>query len=333
MLLDNPYLKLLRIPNIFTVPSDIILGFLIAHFAFQGAVIFGTSESNLEELVILIFSSISLYLGGLVSNDLFDIKTDKIERPTRPLSSGRVQERHAIFLMIALFCAGFFLSFFVNIIAVGISGTLVLSILVYNYKLKSGFFRPFLMGGIRALNVFYGFSILFGFSSQTPNNVTFPPSFNPAYLEPTILLLLLLALGSVFFHVFVLTWISSKETRREFDDKQVKVASVKNVYYTYIIFLVIVGFFGSFLVVHLQEYLIFIVAIAIVVTFIYHKAQTLQRHLQGSLIMQFIVKNMLLLLILLDSAFIAGLSGPIAGISTALLILPSIYLSKRISMT
>lgn len=347
MPLDNPYLKLLRIPNIFTVPGDIIVGFLVALVVFQSSSA-GLSNFNNPDLFILIFSSITIYLGGLVSNDLFDIKIDKIERPTRPLPSGKVQRKHAIILLICLFGTGFLLSLLVNLIATVICGILVLSILLYNYKLKSGVLRPFLMGGIRSLNVFYGFSSLFGYSDQGIKNTGFQSALYN--IDSDFIALLTLVLASVFFHVFVLTWVSSKETDREFADKRKKIISVKAVYYKYITFLFIIGVSGFYLVSYPMIYAFFILALGIVVTLIFYKAGRLVLRLQeggrggegeagkgrgggGGLTMQFIVKNMLLLLIILDSAFIAGLSGAIAGIATALFILPSIYLSKKISMT
>jgi 4-hydroxybenzoate polyprenyltransferase len=341
--LDNPYLKLLRIPNIFTVPGDIIVGFLVALVVFQSSSV-GLSHFNTPVLFILIFSSITIYLGGLVSNDLFDIKIDKVDRPTRPLPSGKVQKKHAIILLTCLFGIGFLLSLLVHLIATVICGILVLSILLYNYKLKAGILRPFLMGGIRSLNVFYGFSSLFGYSDQGIKNTGLQTALYN--IDPGLIALLTLVLASVFFHVFVLTWVSSKETDREFVDKSKKIFSVKAVYYIYVTFLLIISVSGFYLVPYPVIYAFFILALGIVVTLIFNKARRLVLNLHkarggekggggggGPLAMQFIVKNMLLLLILLDSAFIAGLSGVIAGIATALFILPSIYLAKKISMT
>ena len=206
------------------------------------------------------------------------------------------------------------------------------------------------MGGIRALNVFYGFSSLFGYSDQGIKNTGFQSALYN--IDSDFIALLTLVLASVFFHVFVLTWVSSKETDREFADKRKKIISVKAVYYKYITFLFIIGVSGFYLVSYPVIYAFFILALGIVVTLIFYKAGRLVLRLQeggrgrggegeagkgrgggGGLTMQFIVKNMLLLLIILDSAFIAGLSGAIAGIATALFIVPSIYLSKKISMT
>jgi 4-hydroxybenzoate polyprenyltransferase len=50
-------------------------------------------------------------------------------------------------------------------------------------------------------------------------------------------------------------------------------------------------------------------------------------------LIQFVVKNMLILLILLDSAFIAGEAGILSGSVVAMLSIPCLILSKKISMT
>ena len=53
----------------------------------------------------------------------------------------------------------------------------------------------------------------------------------------------------------------------------------------------------------------------------------------GLVLVQFVVKNMLILIIILDSAFIAGEVGIASGSMVALLTVPCFILSKKISMT
>jgi len=337
--LDNPYLKLLRIPNIFTVPPDIILGYLIA-ISSLNASSFTNQGNNILDLVMLVISSILLYLGGLVSNDLFDFKTDKIERPNRPLPSGAVQKKSAIILTVLFFVSGFILSSFINITSAAISGLLVISILLYNYKLKNGFYRPFVMGAIRSLNVIFGFSFIFGFSGSN----TFLPFSNIAIgytVDLQLIMLLALSCLSIFFHIFVLTYISSKETTREYSLKNKKSISIKKIFYFYFSFLAIIGIVGSFLVEYQTDYLVFLLSLGLFSSLVYLKSHQKMLDLvdddddgDGSLAMQFIVKSMITLLILLDSTFIAGMSGAIIGLAVAIFfIFPSIILSKKISMT
>lgn len=157
-MLNNPYLKLLRIPNIFTVPSNIILGYLIAFSLIS--VTTNNEVFDVVTLLILITSSIFLYLGGLVSNDFFDEKIDSIERPSRPIPSEKVSKKNALILLTFLFLLGLVLSIVVSVASFLVAVLLIVCILSYNFKLKNGFFRSYLMGFIRALNVFYGFSYI-----------------------------------------------------------------------------------------------------------------------------------------------------------------------------
>lgn len=284
-------------------------------------------------MFILVISSISLYLGGLVSNDLFDTRTDMIERPSRPLPSGKVQKKYAYILLVFFFGTGFSLSLLLNSVAVGISSLLIISILIYNYKLKNGIWRPFLMGGIRALNIVYGFSILFSFSDQY-FDMTVLDIIRENIVEMHSNMLLLLVLFSIFFHIFVLTFVSSRETAREFNsNSNKKKFNIKIILYAYTIFLFMIGWLGLYLLEFKTSYIFFVLVLGVIVIMIFYQAHLRMLHLEVSLKMQFIVKNMIVLLILLDSAFISGISGPLVGIATAFLILPSFLLSKKISMT
>ena len=62
---------------------------------------------------------------------------------------------------------GLILATFVNPSALGISMLLIIGIISYNYRIKNGFFRPYLMAGIRSLNVIYGASFVFDLSNNT----------------------------------------------------------------------------------------------------------------------------------------------------------------------
>ena len=163
---QNPYLKLFRISNVFTVPPDIIVGFLAVSINLSSS-----TGYSISDLVILIFSSIFLYLGGMVSNDIFDIKVDRLERPTRPLPSGRIKKTNALtYWSSSCLALGLILAAFVNYSSLGISLLLIIGIISYNYKIKNGFFRPYLMAGIRSLNVIYGASFVFDISNNPYGN-------------------------------------------------------------------------------------------------------------------------------------------------------------------
>ena len=72
--------RLLRIANVPTAWTNILVAFLFAH----------GSWSPTGELLLLLLASGCLFCGGMVLNDVFDFKVDSIERPTRPIPAGSV---------------------------------------------------------------------------------------------------------------------------------------------------------------------------------------------------------------------------------------------------
>ncbi|MDN5845500.1 MAG: UbiA family prenyltransferase [Candidatus Nitrosocosmicus sp.] len=322
-MLQNPYLKLLRISNVFTVPPDIIVGFLAVSINFSSSIGYSISD-----LVILIFSSIFLYLGGMVSNDLFDIKIDRLERPTRPLPSGKIKKTNALLITILMFSLGLILAAFVNQVSLGISLLLIVGIISYNYRIKNGFFRPYLMAAIRSLNVIYGASFLFDVSMTSPlENGDYLIS-NTGY---TSILLLALASCAVYFHIFVLTSLSKSETTREFF-KVKNMLNIQKIQITYLIFLLISLSLAIILTPFKLDFLIFIMLFLFLINLLFNRASKMDSS-QGEEMIKFMVKNMLILLIILDSAFIAGEAGLFAGSIIALLTVPCMILGGWISMT
>src|SRR5262249_3783658 len=82
------WLQLCRFAAVFTAMADIFLGYLLRHVDLEPARDFG----------LLLASSSCLYLAGMVFNDVFDRAIDAIERPKRPIPSGRVPVRGAVVL-------------------------------------------------------------------------------------------------------------------------------------------------------------------------------------------------------------------------------------------
>ena len=89
----HAWLELLRLPNLFTVPGDILAGWAL-----------GGQGGGLPWGALL--ASLCLYAAGLLWNDLFDLRIDAHERPSRPLPSGRVPCRHALLAALALSALG-----------------------------------------------------------------------------------------------------------------------------------------------------------------------------------------------------------------------------------
>jgi len=154
----KPYLVLIRPANIVTAIADILAGFAIA-----GLIFYQDSISvNTASIVALIISTIGLYGGGIVFNDYFDADLDKIERPERPIPSGRVSKNSALVLGISLIVIGIASSATVSQVSGLIAIGIVFGALFYDkYAKHSSFFGPLFMGLCRSLNLLLGMSIYF----------------------------------------------------------------------------------------------------------------------------------------------------------------------------
>lgn len=143
------WLRLLRLPNLLTVPGDVLAGFLLAPAA---------TGRDWAQLLLAIPSGLLLYSAGLVLNDLFDYAEDLRDRPSRPLPAKEISREAAaaaalIFLWVAAFLAAFF-------DALPIAISLILGIVLYDVGLKRRpWIGPALMGACRAGNLLLGAAV------------------------------------------------------------------------------------------------------------------------------------------------------------------------------
>lgn len=151
----------MRPANIITAISDILAGASIA-VSLTGA------EQNLhwQGLTLLIISTIGLYGGGVVLNDVFDADLDLVERPERAIPSGIVSKRTAAWWGVALLIIGLAAAAEVHtsgwfsssaMLAIAIA----LFAVVYDKWAKHhNWLGPLNMGICRGLNLLLGMSIL-----------------------------------------------------------------------------------------------------------------------------------------------------------------------------
>ena len=166
------YLRLLRIPNVFTAIADIAMGFLFVTHSLVPA----------GGFFLLVVATCGLYLAGMVLNEVFDVEVDRIERPERPVPSGQVSLSTARLLGFGLLLVGVaagivaglvFHDSSVNGLRSGIvAGLLATCILLYDGGLKKTFMGAVAMGSCRTLNVLLGMS-LFPASGPDPTWFTF----------------------------------------------------------------------------------------------------------------------------------------------------------------
>jgi len=125
------------------------------------------------DFILLILSSYSLYLGGMVLNDVFDVAVDLVERPNRPIPAGQISKRSASLVGFGLLAAGVIFAFLAGwlgnsgaelgwnsplVRSVSIALALAFCIYLYDGPLKRTIVAPVIMGLCRFLNVLLGAS-------------------------------------------------------------------------------------------------------------------------------------------------------------------------------
>lgn len=145
----------MRPANIVTSVADILAGIAIA--IAPGSL----AETTWLPALLLCLSTACLYGGGIVFNDVFDVETDKIERPERAIPSGRVSLPEASVLGILLLSAGILLAFLVSAPSGMLAAAIALCALLYDkFGKHHPFFGPLNMGMCRGLNLLLGVSII-----------------------------------------------------------------------------------------------------------------------------------------------------------------------------
>ncbi|MFX0557687.1 UbiA-like protein EboC [Maribacter sp. CXY002] len=154
------FARLARPANLPTAAADIIAGIAIC-LSHEGISSIDFFQENMTLLVALVFSSVFLYAGGVVFNDVFDAKLDAVERQERAIPSGLVSLKEAVVWGIILLALGVTLAFVVNQLSGLLAVVLVATILLYDAIAKKySFFGPLVMGLCRGLNLLLGMSFL-----------------------------------------------------------------------------------------------------------------------------------------------------------------------------
>ncbi len=120
------------------------------------------------QLSLLIFAAVFLVTGGgNVVNDYFDREIDAINRPDRPIPSGRIRPRDALIWSLTLFIAGCVIAGLINQQCLALAAANSLVLILYAARLKG---LP-LLGNI-AVSYLTGTTFLFGGLAATPSAIT-----------------------------------------------------------------------------------------------------------------------------------------------------------------
>jgi hypothetical protein len=136
--------ELLRLPALFTVPGDALAG--------AAAV----SARPTSRTLLAIASSLCLYEAGMALNDWADRDVDAVERPHRPLPSGRIRPAAALGAACALTGAGLSLAACAGRPALTVAVPLAATVWAYDLALKNTPAGPFAMATARGLDLLLG---------------------------------------------------------------------------------------------------------------------------------------------------------------------------------
>ncbi|QJW88572.1 UbiA-like protein EboC [Spirosoma taeanense] len=148
------FLSLTRPANLVTAIADVLAGMAIAGY-------FLDASPAPAPVGWLALSTVCLYGGGVVFNDVFDAELDAVERPERPIPSGIVKKNSATMLGTVLLLIGIVTAFLANqtagLLAIGIA---VASLVYDRFGKHHNLLGPLNMGLCRGLNLLLGVSIL-----------------------------------------------------------------------------------------------------------------------------------------------------------------------------
>ena len=290
------YFILVRIPNVLTTISNILLGY-----------IFFTSIHHLDyfDVFILISISASLYIGGMVSNDYFDIKIDKKERPLRPLPSNKISKKNALIIIVISLLYSLTISVILGWHTFLITLIMVTLIFSYNRFLKNTIFGPINMGVIRSLNVVLGGSQSIFLIEGSIFDIRF---FIPLLSE--------------FLYVSAITILSKNEIKEYF-------LSLWNLF-PFVIIYVLIFSIGIFIILGTFNYDSLIPLIIFSCIIIYSHIMLFKKNI--SILKS--VSQLITVIVVLDSIFITDILGVYHSIILVLiLITPIFFLSKKVYMS
>ncbi|CAM5615787.1 SCO3242 family prenyltransferase [Streptomyces purpurascens] len=136
--------ELLRLPALFSVPGDALAGTA------------ATGAAPNSRTLLAIGSSLCLYEAGMALNDWADRDVDAVERPHRPLPSGRIRPAAALTAACALTGAGLALASGAGRPALAVAVPLAATVWAYDLGLKHTPAGPVAMAAARGLDLLLG---------------------------------------------------------------------------------------------------------------------------------------------------------------------------------
>ncbi|MCK4496623.1 MAG: UbiA family prenyltransferase, partial [Candidatus Aenigmarchaeota archaeon] len=146
-----PYVTLMRPVNAFMSVIAVLIG---------GLLVAGNNPTLFSNLYPLGFALLAVFLitgAGNAINDYIDVESDKLNKPKRPIPSGRISRRKALAFSVVLFAIGILFTLFINWACILIAVINSILLVVYSYSLQD----KILLGNI-VIGYLVGSTFLFG---------------------------------------------------------------------------------------------------------------------------------------------------------------------------
>jgi 4-hydroxybenzoate polyprenyltransferase len=302
------FLLLVRLPNIFTTPTNILTGYFAA--------VLPSWNVDALQLSYLIFSSALLYVAGIVFNDYFDIEIDLRERPYRPLPSKSITTKKALLIGIISLLSANLLAFLAGVSSFVVCIVLSAIVIGYDYRLKNTLIGPIVMGSTRSLNIILGAS---------------PALFAAILTNENILVRIMFVSLSLLAYVLSISLLSRKEmvVREEHVEEKYDANRQTVVISFLIVFAVVISItFAGFLGIFKIELFAGLALFSFIMVFTFR-----QTNFDDSLTIQTAIKRMVISIIVLDSVFITGLTGSYYGLLTLVLVPAALLSSRKLYVT
>lgn len=159
----SPTLELVRPINCLLAGVAVLIGVIVT-----------AGRWDLPGMTILSPYVVAIFVaaGGNAINDYFDRDIDKVNRPKRPIPSGRISASEALSTAQILFIIGIMMAVFINVYCVILAALNSLVLVIYSWGLK----RQGLVGNL-SIGYLVGSTFLFGgLASGIPENGLIVPS-------------------------------------------------------------------------------------------------------------------------------------------------------------
>lgn len=187
------YAELSRLSNIPTLLTNVLVGCAVGA---SGQAIPGTTIAALSAAMML------MYIAGMALNDFVDTEIDRVERPGRPIPSGRISRRGAIVFTIICFGLSITIMSLQSVHALLFTLALMACIILYDLIHKKLAASVVLMGFCRGLVYL-----------ATASAIVWPVSWNIALtlalvITVYIVLLTMIARGEASLDITPRRWLS-----------------------------------------------------------------------------------------------------------------------------